>query len=204
MRLKPRIKVYIVYISEMSIHDSDKTSSDPPNVIDYHEFMKSKKILHSEIVNEKNDIQFLIDNEKEYDGISYDNVERFLIFNTAVLSRDGDCNYYYEYTLERNSEIVDNISVVSLANKRFKLSYNIGTVKHEFENITELILIAMQYHPPKLRITFLEKPSLDDEFEIRTRRYLLSEEPRKQLARSPIRTNYLKYMHGMCGVPQGN
>lgn len=188
----------------MSIHETSASTSSPEesDVIDFEQFMESNKILHSETIsNQEDGLKLLIENEKEYSGASYNTTEKFMIFNQALLKCDSDGNYYYEYELQRWCDMINNISVESLSNKKFELSYYIGTVKYDFTKVNEVILIALQYQNAYLRITFLEKPSMEDEYEIRIRHNFLAPEPRKRLARSRIKTNYLKYACGMCGIP---
>lgn len=176
-------------------------------VIHFNEFMETTKTLHSSSVTNKADaLKLLIVNEPGYEMVSYNSVEKITLTN-QVLKLDDNFNYYYEYIFNHDSDdrdIITNLSVTLLSGKRIELSYYIGWEKYNFENVTELILIAMRSQTIKLRITFLDLPSQEEECEIRSRHYFLNQELRGLLGRTSILTDSFRYMLGLCGEIPSN
>ena len=171
------------------------------DTIDLEDFLSSKKIIHSETeMNHINGIRFLIENqEKENaDIITYNYTKQFSIFGISVLEMDKKGNYFYEYYLDRNGDIIDNIRFESLSNLKVQLTYNIGGIEHTPEEIDKFVVISAQYHEFKVRITFLENPNPGDEFKILSRYYLINSQDRELLSKSRITTKNNIYNYGMC------
>lgn len=167
------------------------------NNIDLKHFLSSKKILHSEsAVDYYSAIKFFVENEKNADIITYNYSN--ILSGISVLEIDREGNYFYEYTPEKIGDIIDNINIQSLTNLQIQLSYYIGGIKYTPEELNEFIFISAQYHELKIRITFLERPNLNDEFKLLSRYYLINSHDRDLLAKSRITVKNNIYNYGMC------
>jgi len=78
------------------------------------------------------------------------------LFEISLFKIDSDGNYFYEYSLEKNSDMINNIRLESVLN--LKLTYNIGGIEYTPEEIEKFLLISAPFHDFKIKITFLEKP----------------------------------------------
>jgi hypothetical protein len=170
------------------------------NVIYYDKFMSERTILHSDTAKNYSDgILFLVENKSNADIITYDKTDKFLLLLVGVLRADENDNYYYEYSVDRVGDIIDNIKFKTLnKNIKTKISYYIGGYLYEPDLVKEFIFCASQYHEFKIRITFLEKPTNELEFIIYSRVYLLDTEYRNKLANNTIITKTNIYRDGMC------
>jgi hypothetical protein len=171
------------------------------DTINLEDFLSSKKIVHGESeINHTNGIRFLIENqEKENaDIITYNYTKHFSMFGISVLEMDKKGNYFYEYSLDRNGDIIDNIRFESLSNLKVQLSYYIGGIEYSPEEIDKFVVVSAQYHDFKVRITFLEKPNPGDEFKILSRYYLINLQDKGLLSKNRIRTENNIYNYGMC------
>ena len=164
--------------------------------LNYEDVMNNLKIEHSDIITNTIDgLQFLLDSKS--DGISYNKFRQFLLLNVAVLEKDTDGNYFYEFILNRDGDIFDNFKFES-TNKNLKFCYIIGSTKYESDGINELITVAAAYSSLKMRVIFLEKPNIDDEFSISYRVYLLDINTRNYLMNNSIKTRSNLYRDGVC------
>jgi hypothetical protein len=164
--------------------------------LDYEDVINNLKIEHSDIITNSIDgLQFLIASQS--DGISYNKLRQYLLLNVAVLEKDIDGNYFYEFILSRDGDIFDNFKFES-TNKNLKFSYIIGNAIYESDKIHELITVAAAYSSLKIRVTFLEKPNIDDEFSISYRVYLLDIDTRNYLMNNIIKTKSNLYKDGVC------
>lgn len=164
--------------------------------LDYEDVMNNLKIQHSDIVTNTIDgLQFLLASKS--DGISYNKFRQFSLLNVDVLEKGLDGNYFYEFILNRDGDIFDNFKFES-TNKNLKFSYIIGSAIYESDEIHELITVAASYSHLKIRVTFLEKPNIDDEFSISYRVYLLDIETRNYLMNNSIKTRSNLYRDGVC------
>ena len=139
---------------------------------------------------------FFVENKENADIITYNKVDIFSLLSVDVL-RIGKQHYYYEYSVDRTGDIIDNIRFES-SNKNIRINYYIGGYKYEPSEVKEFILVSAPYTDFKIRITFLEKPSNEDEFSIHSRVYLLDTEYRKKMARNTVITNTNIYKDGIC------
>ena len=168
------------------------------NGIIYDSFMSEKKLLHSDTVKNYNEgLLYFIENKQNVDGITFNKVDKFLLFNIGILEIDENNNYYYEHSVSRDADIVDNIRYESEM-KNVSITYYIGGILYQPSDVKEFILISAPYHEFKVRITFLEKPSTDAEFKIHSRVYLLGTEHRKKIANNTVITNNILYRNGIC------
>ena len=171
------------------------------NTIDLEDFLSSKKIVHGE--REMNHTEgltfFLENNQKENtDIITYNYTRRFSMLSISVLEIDKNGNYFYEYSLDRNADIVDNIRFESSSNLYAQLTYYIGGIEYLPEEIEKFVVVSAQYHEFKVRITFTEKPNLGDKFKLLFRYYLINSPDRTLLSKSRIKTKTNIYNYGMC------
>jgi len=164
--------------------------------LNYEDVMNNLKIEHSDIITNTIDgLQFLIDTKK--DGISYNKFRQFSLLNVDVLEKSLDGNYFYEFILNRDGDIFDIFKFES-TNKNLKFSYIIGSAIYKSDELHELITVAAAYSSLKIRVIFLEKPNINDEFSISYRVYLFDIETRNYLMNNSIRTKSNLYRDGVC------
>lgn len=169
------------------------------NTIDLQHFLSSKKILYSETAFDySSGIRFLVENEKNADIVTYNYTKKFGLFSIDVLQKDKEGHYFYEYSVDRIGDIVDNINVESSTNLNMQLSYNIGGFNYSYYELKQFVFISSAYHEFKIRITFLEKPNPSDEFEILSRYYLINPQDRELLRKNKVNTENNIYYNGMC------
>lgn len=151
-------------------------------MINLDEFLSRKKILHCENTTNYNDaFRFFVENDKKSDITSFDHVRTFSLMNTAVLEKDEDNNYYYQYFVYRYGDIVDNIRFESKTNLNVKLSYYIENKKYTPEELDTFVFVAAPYSEFFVRVTFMEKPKNNDEFNVISRHYFVNSSDRETL-----------------------
>ena len=169
------------------------------NNIILQDFLSSKKKLHSESSNDYfTALKFLVENEKKADIITYNYTKYFLVFTLGLLEIDREGNYFYEYSPEKNGDIIDNIYIEKSLRLKIQITYYIGGIKYTPEEIDEFIFISAKNHDFKIRFTFLERPNPNDEFRIISRYYLINSQDRELLAKSRVLTKNNIYNYGMC------
>jgi hypothetical protein len=171
------------------------------DTINLEDFLSSKKIVHGE--REMNHTEgltfFLENNQKENtDIITYNYTRQFSMLSISVLEIDKNGNYFYEYSLDRNADVVDNIRFESCSNLNAQLTYYIGGIEFSPEEIDKFVVVSAQYHEFKIRITFIKKPNLGDKFKLLFRYYLINSPDRTLLSKSRIKTKNNIYNYGMC------
>lgn len=167
--------------------------------IDLQHFLSSKKNLYSETAFDySSGIRFLVENEKNADIVTYNYTKKFTLFGIDVLQMDKEGHYFYEYSVDRIGDIVDNIMCESSTNLNVQLSYYIGGIYYTSNEVKEFVFISAAYHDFKIRITFLEKPNPSDEFEILSRYYLINPQDRELLRKNKVNTENNIYYNGMC------
>ena len=161
-------------------------------------FLSSKRILHNKMPCEYNDaLRFFIENQDNTDIITYENTKHFSLLNVSVLERDADGKYFYQFSVKRDGDIIDNISYESISGIPAQLSYYIGGDKYSPEEVDKFVIASSMYHDFQIRVTFLEKQKCNDEFKILSRYYLINQEDRKKLALSRVETENIIYHDGM-------
>ena len=148
-------------------------------IINLYDFLSKKKIIHSETATNYNDgITFFIEsNIKLYaDAITYNSSRQFLINNISIFEVDDKGNYFYEFSVDRYGDIIDNIFLEKSPYLKAELTYYIDGDKCLPEEIKYFVTCVSLYSGFKIRITFLEKPNLHDELKIIMRNYLLNTE----------------------------
>ena len=125
-----------------------------------HNLIKSAN--HNDLIETYSDgIKYLI--ESKSDIVSYNTQKNLTLFNVAVLEVDKKGNYIYEYILERQADIIENIYIIS-SNDNIKMTFIIGG--EEYDYINTFISMLSQYHEFKLKFIFSEKPTIDDKMNI--------------------------------------
>ena len=162
------------------------------------DFFSSKKILYNETPCEYNNaLRFFIENQESADIITYENIRHFSLLNVSVLERDTDGKYFYQFSIKRDGDIIDNIRYQSISGIPAQLSYYIGGDKYSPEEVDKFVIVSSMYHDFQIRVTFLEKQTTNDEFKILSRYYLVNTEDRKKLATSRVETENIIYGNGM-------
>ena len=162
----------------------------------YSDFIKSKIVSHNDNIDTYSDgIKHLI--ESKADIVSYNTQKNLVLFNVAVLEVDKNGDYIYEYSLERQADIIDNIHIVS-SNNNVKMKFIIGG--DEYDHINTFLSVVSQYHEFKIKLIITE-PKIDDKISICYRNYLLNSDLRKKITArgNIIKTDTNIYTEGMCG-----
>jgi hypothetical protein len=172
--------------------------------INLKDFLSSKTILHNDTPCEYNNaVKFFIENKDNVDIITYENTRHFSLLNFSVLERDTDGNYFYQFSIKRDGDIIDNIRYESISGIPAQLSYYIGCDKYSPEEVDKFVIVSSIYHDFQIRVTFLEKPT-NDEFKILSRYYLVNTEDRKKLATNRVETENIFYGDGMTSRTLGH
>ena len=161
----------------------------------YSDFIKSKIVSHNDKIDTYSDgIKYLI--ESEADIVSYTTLKNLVLFNVDVLEVDKNGDYIYEYSLERQADIIDNIHIVS-SNNCVKMTFIIGG--EEYDNINTFLSVVSPYQEFKIKLLITE-PKLEDKISIWYRNYLLNNDLRKQITTKGniIKTDTNIYIDGMC------
>jgi len=169
--------------------------------INLQDFLSSKRILHNETETDcdyNNGLKFFIINKDNADIITYKNTRHFSLLNIGVLERDADGNFYYQFSVKRDGDIIDNIFYESISGINAQLSYYIGGDKYMPEEIDKFVIVSSMYHDFQIRVTFLEKQTTNDEFKIHSRYYVVNSDDKKYLKTSRVVTKNIIYSDGMC------
>lgn len=171
------------------------------NVIDFNEFMNTKKILHTQnILSPLNGLRLLLENQEEYDMVSYPHVDKVFHLANITLRIDKNGRYFHDHIVEQDCDVMDQVKVYygTQPYVNFKLSYIIGGTEYECEKVNEIVLVSLKNNRVIIRITFLEPPHRADWYEFCYRKFLMNPENRKTLSHSTIQTTNLCYMNGTC------
>ena len=134
----------------------------------YSNFINSTTVSHNDSIDTYSDgIKYLI--ESGADIISYNTQKNLTLFNVAVLEVDKNGNYIYEYSLERQADIINNIHIVS-SNNNVIMKFIIGGEK--YDNINTFLSVVSQYHEFKIKLIFTE-PKVEDKISICYRNYFI-------------------------------
>jgi hypothetical protein len=160
----------------------------------YSDFIKSSTVSHHDSIDTFSDgIKHLI--ESKADVVSYNTVKNLELFNVSVLEVDNKGNYIYEFSLERQADVIDNIHIIS-CNSEVKMTFIIGG--EEYDKINTFLSVVSQYHDLRLKLYFT-KPKVEDKISICYRNYLLNNDLRKNITKEHIiKTDTNIYTSGMC------
>ena len=167
--------------------------------IDYKNFINSNIIHHNDSIDNFTDgLEYMIKTKASI--ISYNTKKTLQVHNVDVLEVENNIrsplSYSYKYSIERQSDIIENIKFESL-NKNIKLKYVIGGV--EYDNVSVFINIASVYHDFYLKFIFTEKPKVDDTICITYKNYILNDVNTNILTTAyKIQTDTHTYANGMC------
>jgi hypothetical protein len=160
----------------------------------YDTFIKSVDIVHNDSIDNVNDaLKFLVEKEKT---VSYYTKTILKLCNVDVMEVDKNGNYIYDYILNRQVDIIDNITFTS-NNKNVKIIFDIGG--RLYDNVNTLLILLSSYTEIKLRFYFTENPKNGDEISLSYRNYLLNSKERNELQKyNVVLTDTNKYSNGMC------
>jgi hypothetical protein len=171
------------------------------DTIKLFDFIEERKIIHhQEILSYTEGLALLVQQPKSVSGITYYFTEHVSLMNTDVLKIDNKGQYYYEFSPERNCDIIDEIKYVPFTNLDAKLTYYISSIEYPPEDFNEFLFCSALFNEFKVRITFIRKPNIDDKFKIISRYWLLDSESSRLLRRSKVITKYNIYDDGICKI----
>ncbi len=169
------------------------------SIVNIDDFLSTRRILHNETPLEFNDaLMYFMQNREIADIITYQNESQFVLNNINILEKDRNLNLFYQFSVKREADIVDSIRFESTSNLNVELSYYIGGIKYMPEKFSEFVTIASAYNDFQIRVTFLESPSVDAEFKIVARYYLINSDDRNILVRNKVVTKNIIYFEGVC------
>ena len=173
------------------------------NIINYDNYIESKKLF--EIQDEPADNVYLHGLKKlieetanGYDYVSYTTYLKLTLFNAAVLERDNDDNYIYNYEYKKNEDVIDNIHFNYNNMDNVKLKIIIGGVEQDYDQNFNFITMAAQYHSLVFKFIFNVLPQVGDDLTLNYTSYLFNTTDRNLLARSNIKTKKHIFSNGMC------
>lgn len=166
------------------------------NPIYFCDFLFQKKILHSETpMDYESALTFFIQHQKDYDMITYSYIKHFYLFQVSVLEKDENHHLFLEHSLEKLGDIVDHISILQ-STVPMEISFSVDHQPYPLNDRQPFLLVSAPYSECRIRFTFLEKPTLGDEFQISFRYYLLNSDSRKQLQNKNVLVNHCMYKNG--------
>lgn len=166
----------------------------------YCEFKSTLKILHNDSIKNYSDaIKFFIENESDTYTITYKQTKKIILFNIDMMKINANGNYYFDFSMDRKTDIIDDINIEFENIQEYKMKYLIGGNLYEPENVNEFIFIAAQYHEFRIQIEFLKKPINNIEFCVSWKSYILNKSQRRLLGQNPVFTKSNLYLCGMFG-----
>jgi len=118
-------------------------------------------------------IRYLCEN-KECDIVSYNNtVDNFFLIGDVHINNNI---YYYDYKLNKlgATDVFSDINVSCESKDIYKLEYLINGILYSSSHIdNEILVFLAPYSDIRLRISFLEKPDVNDIIEIQGICYVL-------------------------------
>jgi hypothetical protein len=182
---------------------AQKIVDDEKNVIVYKDWMATKTFSHLSFVSSAMNVLYhFAQNNTNLSHVSYDKTETIILFNVNYLTKDLDGSYYIKipFNPRFDADIIDNIKVTS-TNDKMKTKIVLNCFEHSLDIVSELIITAMTYVDMYIKISFPEKPSIEDQVIISYRCYMLptltTSIDRKQLRESVIETDMFRYKEGM-------
>jgi hypothetical protein len=160
----------------------------------YDTFIKSVYIVHNDSIDNFNDaLGLLVEKEK---SVSYYTKTILKLCNVNFMEVDKNGSYIYDYKINRQVDIIDNITFTS-NNKNVKIIFDIGG--RLYDNVNTLLMLLSSYTEIKLRFYFTENPKNGDEISLSYRNYLLNSKERNELQKyNVVLTDTNKYYNGMC------
>jgi hypothetical protein len=150
-------------------------------LVNIKDFLKTIKIIHNNSINDFSDgLRFLI--ETTSDCVTYYTQKKIIINNITSLEINNDNKYIYEYSIQRDNDIIDDIAVTS-SNKDFEVKYVISGI--EYNKINTFISAISMYSEFKLKLIFTELKQ-NDIIYINYRNYLLNTHLRTDLMKTNI------------------
>jgi len=123
-----------------------------------------KRIKHNNnITNYYDGLKYLINSKM--DIITYDSKIILILYNNNIVNKNSDNNYYYEYELNYDCDIIENIRIETKI--KLYIKYIINNM--EYENFDSLLVKNKNL---KLKIIFLNKPLSINEIIIHYKSYL--------------------------------
>ena len=169
------------------------------DTINLYDFIKEREFIHNkEILSYTEGLSLMAQQPISVSGITYYFTENVSLMNTDFLKIDDIFQYYYEFSPERNCDIIDEIKYETLSDLDAKLTYYIGGIEYLPEEFNEFLFCSALFNEFKVRITFIRKPKIDDKFKINSRHWLLDSEQSHLIRRSKVITKYNIYDNGIC------
>jgi hypothetical protein len=181
--------------------------------IDLYNFLSIKTIIHNQTATDFNaGLMFLFEkiqqnqdpNNPHTHIITYNSVNHVSINNFTMLDVvdvDDSKKYCYHFYLDKYIDLIDNIILEPpILNTTAQITYYIDNKKLLYNQLNTFVLCAGMHSEFVIRVTFLEKPNLNDEFQLKMRNYLIEPEERKLLSTHSLGVlcDNIRYYNGMC------
>jgi hypothetical protein len=163
-------------------------------------FLSVCRILQNGATNYIDALKFFMEKEQENaDAVVYNQTTIFKLREMRSLNRDNHGNIFFEISVNRDGDIVDNFTYISKYSSRIHVTYYVGGVEFGHRELDEFVLAAAAYENFVVRITFLQTPGEDEEIKIILRYYILSLRRRLLLKKNTIITRSCYYgLTGQC------
>ena len=173
------------------------------NMIYYDDWYNKLTIQETNVTDYSNALLLLF--KTTQDCVTFINTEKITIAKNDFI-KDDDGYYYYKHRVSRDCDIIDNIKINS-SNNDLKIKYY---VNGHYIDMDEILLFLMIYNDCDICIKVLEKPIMDVDVTIQSRKYLIHNnssiknmlEKKVLDLKNPqkLLTKKNTYMCGMCGV----
>ena len=187
------------FLFSENIQQSQNKKVSQRSTITLEQFLQDKNILHCDTSdNFLDSLRFLIENK--CDIVTYNSSKTFSVQNIDLFEIDGDGNYFYEHSLSRQHDIVDNIRVECPENVQIKLSYIVNGEPYSLDEIDKYVLVSSPYSDVKIIFTFSNKfkPNNDYVFRLFMRYYIIQGDLKNNLIAKDVVVRKVIYKSGTC------
>ena len=169
--------------------------------MNFDEFMTNKKVFNSDkFMSDIEGLELLLSKQNDFDMVKYPCIKKLMILNIPVMEKDNDGNYYYDYELKRDCDIISDFTVNSNV-PNIKYSFICGINEYEINDLKYILLAACLYSAFKLRITFTNDniPKTEDkEIFLTYYKYICNRNISYFLMKNKMITPSIIYSEGCC------
>lgn len=124
------------------------------------------KIKHNNnITNYYDGLKYLINSKM--DAITYNSKIILILYNSNIIKKNENNNYYFEYELNYECDIIDNITFETILH--LEINYIIENIEYKIFNKS-----LIKNKKLKIKFIFLNKPLLINEIIIHYKSYLIN------------------------------
>jgi hypothetical protein len=162
-------------------------------------FLRTGRIQHTDTTEYVDALRELVTSQKHnVEAVTYNQKEIFQIANMLPLGVDKDGNSFFESSINRQGDIVDNFSVISKLSTQLDILFFVGKDEYRHNELDEFVIAAAAYEDFVIRITFKQTPHKDEVVELHSRYYIFNTFGRQILKSAIVVTRNCFYGSGMC------